>query len=225
MDVDNRKEKRAAFVALLIKVAEELGELGEGDVQFHDSTAVDDFRCSGKLVQGREFVIDVYGYNDGYSANAKERIKFSGSWPREPNGPYKRLRDYGIGDYNSSDPEISVSATGDAKRIAKDIQRRLIKGEDIRGKFAAVLAKQAESNAYASRKVTLAKELFAIAGEKPRERDLEGEGTPTLRLYEFRPGVSYGDVQVRGDDTVRFELTVNGVLAKKLLTILAGLKE
>lgn len=220
---EDKKQLRAEFVALFTAVAAQLRALGEGAVKFEDTTRDDDFRQSGRLVHP-EFALDLYSYNDGYSASAKRRVTVSGSWPRPKDGAYKRLRDYGIGDYNASDPEISVAITGTAERIAKDIRRRLIQGEDIRGKTKAVIARQVEANAYADRKRTLTLDLFKLVGQKPRDGEFERDGTPTVRLYDFAPGVSYGDVRVNGDDSVKFDVTVSGAVAKRLLETLVALK-
>lgn len=211
----------ATFQLTAAAIAAALSKLDATRWTFVAGEHENDVRPYGELV-GQGLALHVSQFRDGYSAGAKDRIEITGSWPREKHGAYKRLSDYGVIPYNESEPRITVAVSNTPERIAKDIKRRLIDGEDLRTKYAKVVAAIAAGNAYDDRKEQLTTELHAIAGQPlPSKEDRRGRDH-SIRLYEFAPGISYGDITATGDDTVKFDVTVNGALAKALLEFLAA---
>lgn len=162
-------EARAAvFEALMQRVAEEFSKVNGSEWVFAGPEEKNSVRPYGRIermpeIEGlppsRRLALHVQQYRDGYGANAKERIKVSVSWPRDASGAYRGLRDYGIIGYNESEPEISIAASADPVRIAKDIQRRLIVAGNVEAHYSRVLERQAHDAAYRDRKSQLAAEL------------------------------------------------------------------
>lgn len=211
------KARVEAFRALMASVSQELVKLGDPavfdqrlDLDSRAPTSYGVLRFADGLELGASLS------QQGYSAGAKHRLVFSMKVPHEADGAMRSLRDYGVIPYGENAPEISVADDAGPARVAKEIRRRLIEKNDLRGKLAKVLEIQASRAAYANRQDALAGLLFSIAEQQPRnERD-----DKTIRLYDFAPGVSYGDLTVGGDDSVQIKVSVNGAVAKAFLEML-----
>jgi hypothetical protein len=219
-----REAERAAeaarvreFGILMEVVALELAKAGEGAVMFRPRVWDDVAQAAGELVFADGLELHASTTRIGYGAAGKYRLVFSMNVPREADGTYRSLRDYQQGDVA---PEITVGADATPERIAKEIRRRLIVDFDLRARLAKVLEIQASRAAFARGKEALARELFALAEQAPREREFEQGRDAEIRLYGFAPGVSYGHMRVSGDDSVRVELSVNGAVAREILALL-----
>lgn len=218
-------ERAAQFNARMEQVAEQLSKL-DGVLWSYEPGDENFARPYGNLARGedglpsRRFRLHVQSFRDGYSASARERVKVSTSWPRASDGSYKGLREYGIISYSQSEPSITVSAEASAERMAKDIIRRMIVAESLYERYQQVLDRQAKDAAYADRKAGLAAELFALAEQRVPEGAYQPSRDPEVRLYDFAPGVSYGNMRVSSDDSVRIEISVNGEIAKQFLAML-----
>jgi hypothetical protein len=213
-----RDQRRNAMHALMASVGVELAKLGD-PARFEPRLDGDGVPLeSGDLVFADGLEVHASLYRDGYHAGAKYRVRFSPNVPREADGSNRTLRDYGLVEGKS--PEISVQYEATPERIAKDIRRRLLADFDVRAKMAKVAERQASRKRYQDGQRALALELFELADQKPRPDDFGRDRYATIRLYEFAPGVSYGDLQVRGDDSVHLEVNVSGEVAKAFLEML-----
>jgi hypothetical protein len=215
-----RDQRRNAMHALMASVGFELAKLGDA-ARFEPRLDGDGVPLeSGDLVFADGLEIHASLYKDGYSVGAKYRVRFSPNVPREADGSYRTLRDYGLVERDGKSPEISVQFEATPERIAKDLRRRLLTDFDVRAKMAKVAELQASRKRYQDGQRALALELFELAGQVPRPEDFERDRYATIRLYEFAPGVGYGDIQVRGDDSVHLEVNVSGEVAKEFLAML-----
>jgi hypothetical protein len=169
--------------------------------------------------------IDAARSKRGYTNPGKWRLVFDMRVPREADGTYRSLRDYGAVPYGESAPEISVADNATPERIAKEIERRLIVANDLRGKLAKVVEVQASRAAFKNGQHKLARELMAFVGHVPEEREFDRDRNQSIRLYDFAPGVSYGSLEVSGADSVKIDVRVNGAVAKAFLEMLAARRQ
>jgi hypothetical protein len=55
---------------------------------------------------------------------------------------------------------------------------------------------------------------------RPAKDPYRPDERAAIRLYDFAPGVSYGAIEVRGDDSVKIDVHVNGEIARAFLEML-----